>query len=124
MKSKARSNTKWTHFLFKTHTHLSSNPQSQISRVTDVLLSWIFIFFKFRTEMQGLLVQIQLQTASEIRPKWDNAEGYKHPSEVFNKTLLHFSIQTFTADCQIVYLSTYHTLEFTSCITVSKQFNL
>lgn len=57
--------------------------------------------------MQGLLVQIQLQTASEIRPKWDNAEGYKHPSEVFNKTLLHFSIQTLTADCQIVYLSEY-----------------
>lgn len=74
--------------------------------------------------MQGLLVQIQPQTASEIRPKWDNTEGYKHPSEVFNKILLHFSIQTLRADCQIAYLNTYQTSKFTSSITVSKQFNL
>lgn len=73
--------------------------------------------------MQGLLVQIQLQTASEIRPKWDNAEGYKHPSEVFNKTLLHFSIHNLTICSKSLYLNTYHTSEFTSCITVSKQFN-
>lgn len=68
MKSKARSNTKWTHFLFKTQTHLSSNPQSQISRVTDVLLSWIFFFLNLRLKCRACLYRSNFKQHQRLDP--------------------------------------------------------
>lgn len=59
---------------------MSSSKHKSYKHIAELKFS---ISLCFKSEIQSLLVQLQLQTASEMRPKWDNAKGYKDPSEMF-----------------------------------------